>query len=198
MAPHIANSTNDHANSTSDRTPGLASADRNWRRLLALGVFWLVLGLSALVLPFAATLAIELLIGIALLVGGIGQFVHASRDREWPSFALQLLGGALAVIAGGLLLLFPIRGIAALTLILSAFFVASGIWQIVTALQNRALPQWRWLLVSGVLGLIIGILILLGWPTSAIWAIGLLVGIEFTVTGAAMIALALAVRRRGP
>lgn len=198
MAPDIANSTSDPANSTSDRTRGLASADRTWRGLLALGILWLVLGLSALVLPFAATLAIELLIGIALVVGGIGQFVHASRDREWPSLALQLLGGALAVIAGGLLLLFPIRGIAALTLILGAFFVASGIWKIVIALHNRALPQWRWLLVSGVLGLIIGILILLGWPTSAIWAIGLLVGIEFTVTGAAMIALALAVRRAKP
>jgi len=169
----------------------------NWRWFLALGVLWLLLGLSALLLPFAAGLAVELLIAILLVVGGIGQLVQAFRGRGWPNHALQVIGGALAVLAGGLLLLFPFQGMATLTLILSAFFVASGILKIVIALQNRAFAQWDWLLVSGILGLFIGLLIALGWPASAVWAIGLLVGIDFTFTGAAMIALSLSARRSG-
>lgn len=183
--------------STRDRAHEVTPFGQNWRWLLALGILWLLLGLSALVLPFAATLAVELLIGIVLVVGGIGQLVQAWRGRGWPNSALQVLGGVLAVVAGGLLLLFPFQGIVTLTLILSAFFVASGILKIVIALQNRAFAQWSWLLVSGILGLLIGLLILLGWPASAIWAIGLLVGIEFTFTGAAMIALSLSARRTG-
>jgi uncharacterized membrane protein HdeD (DUF308 family) len=168
-----------------------------WRWLLGLGVLWAILGLLALVLPFAAALAVELVVGVVLAVGGIGQLVQAFRSRSWPGFALQALSGALAVLVGGLLVLFPVQGILFLTLILSAFFIASGILKIITALQNRALAQWGWLLVSGILSLIVGALIFLGWPASAVWAIGLLVGIELTFTGIAMIMLALSFRN-GP
>lgn len=174
---------------------GWDSLRERWGWLLALGILWAVLGVLAIVMPFAATLALELVLGAIFAAGGLVQIIHAVRCWGARGAIAQVLGGLLALVLGGLLLLFPLEGIATLTLFLSAFFIVQGGFKLVAALQHRYVPRWGWILVSGILSIAVGVLIWLGWPASAIWALGLLVGIELIFSGCSMIMLALAARR---
>lgn len=175
---------------------GWTVLQHNWGWLLALGVLWILLGTAAIVMPLAASLAIELMLGGLFAVGGIAQVFQAFRCRGWQGFALHLMGGLLALAVGAMFLLYPIGGVLTLTLLLAAFFVAEGIFKLVLAYQHRAFPNWGWVMFSGILGVLIGVLIWLGWPSSAVWVLGALVGIEFIFSGWSMVMLALAARRR--
>ncbi len=167
---------------------------RNWKWLLTLGIVWIVLGSIAVVIPFTATLALELVLGAIFAVGGIAQLVQAFRCRGWRGLALHVVSGVLALVLGGMLLFFPRQGVLTLTLLLSVFFIIEGVVKVVSALQHRSFAYWGWMLFSGLLGIIIGVLIWLGWPSSAVWVLGLLVGIELIFSGWAMVMLAISVR----
>lgn len=182
---------------TGSSVSGWGVLQHNWGWLLALGILWIILGTAAIVMPFAATLAVELLLGGLLVVGGVGQLIQTFRCRGWQGFAINLLSGLLALGIGVILLLYPLQGILTVTLLLAAFFVAEGIFKLIMAYQHRTFPNWGWVMFSGVLSLVIGLLIWLGWPSSAIWAIGMLVGIEFIFSGWSLVMLALTAHRRG-
>lgn len=174
---------------------GWAALFRNWPWLLGLGVLWICLGTLAIVMPFAATLAFELVLGAIFAAGGIAQLVQAFGCRGWRGFAVHAVAGLLALVLGGLLLFFPMQGIVTLTLFLSAFFLASGVLKIISAIQHRSFGSWGWMLLSGILGLAIGLLILFGLPGTAAWVLGLLVGIELIFSGWSMVMLAISARR---
>ena len=167
---------------------------RNWGWMLALGFVWIVLGALAIVVPFAATLAIELPLGAIFVVGGFAQIAQAFGSRGWGGFALHLLSGLLAFGLGLALLVFPMQGILAVTMVLAAFLLADGVVRSVAALRHREWKGWGLMLLSGALSIAIGVLIAIGWPSSASWAIGLLIGIDLLFGGAALAALALTAR----
>ena len=167
---------------------------RNWRWLLALAILLLVLGLMAIAAPVYATFAVQVLLGWILIIGGIGQGVHAFMARGWGGFLLELLSAFLYLAVGVLLLVNPVEGALALTIVLAAFLLVEGVFKIVMAWRVRGHPRWGWLLASGVLSLILGALIWAEWPSSALWVIGLLVGVHLLFTGWALIMLALAAR----
>ena len=171
-----------------------AALRESWGWMLAVGLIWILLGTVAIVVPFAATLALELMLGAIFAVGGIAQIIQAFRSRGWRGFAFHLVGGFLALILGALLLFYPLQGAVTLTLFLAAFFLVQGIVKIAAALQNRSTRSWGWLLFSGILGVVVALLIWLGLPSSAVWAIGLLVGVELIFTGWSLVMLALAAR----
>jgi uncharacterized membrane protein HdeD (DUF308 family) len=167
---------------------------RNWGWLLGLGVLMAVLGLLAIAVPMVATLAVEVLIAWLLLIGGVAQAVHAFTARGWRGFMVYLLGGILSLGVGLLMLLYPLQGAAALTIVLAAYLLVQGIFQTILAFQIRPLGSWLWMLLSGIVTLVLAILIWLAWPSSALWVIGLLVGIHLLFTGFSLITLALAAR----
>lgn len=168
-------------------------ANRGW--MTALGILWILLGIAAIVLPFAATLAVELVLGAIFIVGGVAQIIQAFRARGWRGALLHGLGGLLAVVLGVLLLLFPAEGILTVTLVLAAFFIVDGVLRVISAFQHRGMAAWGWILVSGLLGIAVGALIWLGWPSTAAWALGLLVGIQLIFGGWSLVMLATAAGR---
>jgi uncharacterized membrane protein HdeD (DUF308 family) len=172
-----------------------AALARNWGLLLALGVLWLILGALAIILPLAAAIAIDITLGVLFLIGGVMQLVQVARCRGWRSVLPHALGGVLSVAAGVLLLFFPLAGVLSLTLIIAALFIIGGVFRIVIAAQNREIRGWFWMMLSGLLGLVVGVLIWIGWPASSVWVLGLLVGIELIFEGWAMIMLAVAARQ---
>ncbi len=172
--------------------------ERNWGWLLALGIGLIVLGLLAIALPAVATLAAGIFIGWLLVIGGVAQIADAFSARRWAGFALHLLSGVLYLLVGGLLVFDPLGGALALTLVLAAFLLVQGIFQIGLALRLRPALSWGWLLASGAVTVLLAILIWAGWPSSALWVIGLLVGIHLLMSGSALTMLALAVRRGMP
>ncbi|MEZ5582128.1 MAG: HdeD family acid-resistance protein [Candidatus Competibacteraceae bacterium] len=167
----------------------LIAEKRNW--FIALGILLIVIGLLAIAFPFATTIAAEIFLGWLFLIGGLFQIVQAFSTQRWSQFLLNILLGILYFLAGAWLAFFPLAGIVTLTIFLVALFIAEGILQIIMAFRMRPMRGWSWMLVSGILALLVGVLIYAQLPSSAVWAIGLLVGINIISTGWAYLLLAL-------
>jgi len=167
----------------------------HWKILLTQGIVMIVLGLIAVLLPNIATLAVELLVGSLFLTGGLIRLFTLSRSRTAPGFWWSVAIAALATLLGATLLLQPAQGAITLTMVLVAFFVVEGIVSIVVAFQiHRPMRNWVWTLVSGIVDLALAYFIWRGWPGSAAWAIGLLVGINMFFLGMSLTMMALAAR----
>jgi len=178
-----------------DPLPDLHDSElKIWRWLLGTGFVVILLGLAAIFLPFVATMAIEILIAMILLIAGATQVVHAFKSQRPKGFTFRLLAAGLYCLAGILLLAFPLHGAMTLTLLLAVVFTIIGTFKIALALHLRPYPSWDWLMVSGLIAVVLGALIWMGLPNTATWAIGLLVGIELLFSGGSMIRFALSVR----
>jgi uncharacterized membrane protein HdeD (DUF308 family) len=113
--------------------------------------------------------------------------------RHWRGFALHLLAAALYLVVGLFMLEDPVRAAVVLTLLLAAAFFVGGLLRIIFSL-GVLFPSWPWVLLNGAVDLILGVLILNGWPESSLWALGLLVGIDLLFHGWSSVILALTVR----
>lgn len=164
---------------------------------IVLGVLLILFGTAAILFPLAATLAVELLVGAVLVASGAVALVQAFGASGWKGFLLSLLAALLSLAVGAVLLFYPITGVISLTLLIGAFFFATGVVRVLLALRIRPNDQWGWIMVSGVLALILSALILLAWPRAAGWIIGLLVGVDLIFAGWGAVALGLAARRAG-
>ena len=173
------------------------SLSAHWRLFLTEGIVLLILGLAAVMIPPAATLAVAILIGWILLVSGIVGLISTFRMRGAPGFGWSLLSALVAVVAGVLLLARPLSGALSLTVVLTVFLIFEGVASIMMALTHRHgfSARWTLLLVSGIVDLILAAIIIAGLPGTAAWAIGLLVGINMVFGGSTLIAMALHARR---
>src|SRR5690606_23943406 len=176
-----------------------AAIGQHWKLFLVQGIVMVILGVIAIALPNIATLAITIMIGWLFVIGGIVRAISIWRSREAPGFWLSLLTAVLAIVLGLILLLNPPEGVLTLTVVLIVLFVFEGLASIVMALEfRRHIRQWGWMLFSGILDLILAYLIFQGWPSTAEWAIGLLVGINMVFVGVSLIMTALAGRAMQP
>ena len=173
-----------------------ASVHEHWRLFLVEGILLVILGIVAIIVPPIATLATTLFIGWLFLISGVVGLVTTFWMRSAPGFWWSLLSAVLAIIAGALLIGWPVSGVLSLTLVLIVFFIVEGVATIMYALDHRRelSGRWGWMLASGIVDLILAALILAGLPGTATWAIGLLVGINLVFGGTAMIAMALHAR----
>lgn len=165
----------------------------NWIWFVVLGVALLVLGFIALGSVAIASLAAAVAIGMLLLLGGAAEVLGAFWCRGWSGFFLHLLSGVLSIVVGVLFLRAPVDALLALTLLVACFLMVSGIFKIVAALTYR-FAAWGWSLASGIIDVILGVLIWQELPASALWVIGLFVGINLIFRGFNWIALGLVLR----
>lgn len=170
-------------------------AKRNWGWLLALGILSIALGTIGLWMTFALTLAGVLLFGVLLLLGGIFQVVDAFKCRGWKGTALHVLIGLIYVAAGAIAVWDPLGAAVALTLLLGAAFIAVGVLRLVMAIQHRRARGWGWALAAGIISLLLGLLIIIGWPVSGLWVIGVFIALELIVNGWTYLFIALAARQ---
>jgi uncharacterized membrane protein HdeD (DUF308 family) len=182
--------------STSLRLEIATSLRDHWKLLLAEGIILVVLGAAAIIIPQFATLTVELLVGWLVLFSGIAGLFTTFSMRPMAGRWWSLLSAVIAIGVGLVLLFQPATGAVSLTLVLIAFFLIEGIASIMFALDHRnELPgTWVAMLFSGLVDLVLGGMIFLGLPSSAAWAIGLLVGINLMFGGMALIAMALQAR----
>jgi uncharacterized membrane protein HdeD (DUF308 family) len=170
----------------------------HWKLFLAQGIVMMVLGVLAVAVPNIATLAVEIFVGWLFFAGGIFRAISVWHSRRAPGFAWSLLAAVLSVVLGLILIFHPLAGVLTLTMVLVAFFVIEGIVSIVAAIEHRQhLRSWGWVLFSGIIDLLLAYLIWQGWPSSAAWAIGLLVGINILFLGLSLVMTALAARLMG-
>ncbi|MFZ5953698.1 MAG: HdeD family acid-resistance protein [Candidatus Dependentiae bacterium] len=165
-----------------------------WLGLLGLGILLVVLGTIALGLSVYTTLASVLVFGGFLIAGGILQLIHAFYWKTWRGFIVDFIIGILNTVVGGLLIARPAEGALSLTLLLAAFFLVSGLFKIGIAIARR-MEHYGWVIVSGVINVILGLLILAQWPSSGLWVIGAFIAIDLLFSGWSYIMLALYINR---
>src|ERR1700694_6066141 len=174
-----------------------ARVREHWTAFLIEGILLVILGLAAMIVPPLASLAVTIFLGWMFLISGIAGLALTFWARQMPGFWWSLISAALAVAAGLILLAQPVQGTLTLTIVVGAYFLAEGVATIMYALEHRRelSERWQWLLVAGIMDLLIAALIITGLPGSALWAVGLLVGINLLVGRAPLIGMALAARR---
>lgn len=161
-----------------------------------LGVFLIVLGVVALSSAVIASLATTFLIGSLLLAAGGAQIAVtvAFWRRRRGGFFLGIVLGLLCLGAGFLCLTRPESSLGAITLILGGYFISSGIIRLVVSLQER-FPGWGWGLVSSLSELFLGVMTLVFWPTSSLFVLGTILGVQLLFSGMTALTLGLAARR---
>jgi uncharacterized membrane protein HdeD (DUF308 family) len=166
---------------------------RAWWLFLLLGLVSIVVGFLAISSTVLATMASVLVFGVLLLVAGVTEVIHAIMVRNWRGFALHLLTAGLYLIVGLFMIEDPVRAATVLTLLIAAGFLVGGVLRIIFALVER-FHSWGWVVLHGVVDLFLGGLILSGWPGSALWVIGLFLGIDLVFQGWSWVILGLTVR----
>lgn len=157
------------------------------------GILLIILGIFAIATPQIFTLGIELLVGILFLVAGLAQGWRSFYAKNIPGFIWSALIAILYLLVGVLLLANPIKGVLTLTFVLTIFFLIEGIAQVILAFQFRPYGVWGWRLISGLISILLAYLIWIGWPGTAAWVLGLLVGVNLLFAGLSQLFLALSV-----
>jgi uncharacterized membrane protein HdeD (DUF308 family) len=171
----------------------------HWRLFLVQGVIMIVLGALAVAVPALATIAVDIYVGWLLLISGIVGLVAMFSARDIPAFLWALVTALLSVAVGAVLVWQPVEGALSLTVVLTVFFIVEGIFQAAVALTYRdGMPGlWGWMFASGLADLALAAIIIMGWPGSVVWTLGLLVGINLITSGWAIAMVAIAARGAG-
>jgi len=171
----------------------------HWVLFLIQGLVMTILGLFAVAAPVIVTLAVDIYAGWLFLISGIVGIVTLFTRQNVSSFLWTLIAAVLALVVGFLLIWRPAAGVLSLTLLLIGFFIAEGIVQILAAFKYRSAVgnAWTWMLFSGIVDLVLAAIILMGWPGTAAWTLGLLVGINLFMSGLALVMTSLACRSLG-
>ena len=162
---------------------------------IVLGILTAVLGLLLIAYPLFTATITTVFIGSILIVAGIFEVVQALRAYNVGTFFARLLLGLVYGFGGVMLLLYPLRGVAVLTMLLGVVLLFEAGATAVLAFQVKPVSGWGWLLGDALITAALGFLILAHWPASSIWAIGTLVGAAILVRGITRIALSTVLRR---
>jgi uncharacterized membrane protein HdeD (DUF308 family) len=159
------------------------------------GVLLIVAGMLAIIYPLISAVAVVVLTGWLLIFSGVIQGISLLSARHAPHFWLQLVSAILAILIGFLFLRDPGQGLVTMALLLIIFFMIEGVSKIVLALTIKPMAHWGWVLASGIVGVVLSILLLVYLPLTAIWLVGLLLGIQLISIGAAITSMALKARK---
>jgi uncharacterized membrane protein HdeD (DUF308 family) len=159
-----------------------------------MGVITAVLGVFLIAYPLATATITTVLLGWTLIFVGIAQFIFALHSQTAGNFFLKVLFGVLYGITGVALAFFPFESVEALTGLLGTLLLVQAGLATATAFQVRPLQGWGWFLFDAAASLFMGILIIVRWPSSSVWAIGTLVGVAVFMSGISRIVIAAKIR----
>ena len=152
-------------------------------------------GVIALGSVVMATIASVYVVGIMMLIAGVFEVISAFQIKTWGRFLFWLALGVLYIIAGFVAFDNPLLTAVWLTLILGAALVASGIVRIFLGFNMQHGSPWIWVVVSGLITLLLGIIILVHWPVSSLWTLGIFLGVDLVFAGASWIGLGMGLRQ---
>jgi uncharacterized membrane protein HdeD (DUF308 family) len=159
-----------------------------------MGLLTAALGVFLILYPVITATLTTIVLGWSLILVGIVQLAFAFQSRSIGQFFLRTVSCLLNGVIGIVLVAMPVQGVAALTGILGMLFVAQSVIQTIVAFRLRPVEGWGWVLFDSVWSLLLGVLILVQWPSSSVWAIGTLVGASVLVNGITRMMVAIAAR----
>jgi uncharacterized membrane protein HdeD (DUF308 family) len=163
--------------------------------IIAFGIVALLAGIVALGSVVVATASAVYIVGFMMLVAGVAEIVAAFGARGWGRFLFWLLLGLLYLFAGFICLQNPFQAATLLTLMLGVALIATGVLRIFLATQMRHGTPWVWVVVSGIISLLLGLMIVSHWPASSFYVLGIFLGIDLIFIGSTWLAMGLALRR---
>ncbi len=174
----------------------------HWRLYLGEGAGLLILGLIAVVVPPLTSLTMlaeTFLFGWLFMVSGVIGLFTTFWMRGVPGFWWSLASAILAILAAIWLLAQPIAGPLTLTAALIVFFLIEGLSSVMFAIDHKRelSGQWEFMLLSGIVDWVLCVMLATGLPSTAVWALGLLVGINMVFGGIALSVMALHARKTG-
>ncbi|CEG55798.1 HdeD family acid-resistance protein [Legionella fallonii] len=172
----------------------LRELKRNWGWILGFGILFLILGCIGLGMVVGLTLVSMIFFSALLIIAGITHIVDVFKHRDWKGIIWQSLIAILYIVAGSIIFYDPFLASTLITAILAGLLIVIGVTRIIMAFALKDSTGWIWLLLAGITAIILGILILIQWPISGLWVIGLFIAIEMIVTGWTYIFIALSLR----
>ncbi|WP_239032038.1 HdeD family acid-resistance protein [Paroceanicella profunda] len=151
-------------------------------------------GLCALLFPVFSSLAITLVLGWLLVIGGVMRGIGLIASRHLPYFWLQAISVLLSLLVGLFILRNTGEGLLMLTLLLIILFLIGGISRVIFALSIRPFPNWGWVLLSGSASVVLAFFLYASLPVTALWLLGVCLGIELVGEGVSLSWLAWKVR----
>lgn len=176
---------------------GLDQVRSKWGWFVALGAALILVGMIAIGASVLTTIVTMFVFGWLLIVTGVFETISAFNVRSWSGFFLHLLSAALDLVLGYLFLAEPITGAEVLTVFLACLFFVGGAFRIIASISNQY-PGWGWSLFSGAVNVVLGIMLLKGWPYTGLWFIGFCVGLEMIFRGWFWVMLGFAVKQIPP
>lgn len=162
-----------------------------WKLVLLEGSGLVVLGIAALLLPELASLGISLLTGWLLLIAGLFRFASIFSLQAGPGYGSSMLLAAVTAALGVILVIFPLGGVLAMTLLLATYLVAHGLASLSVAHAMRgATSQWMWVAIGAIADFVLAGMVIAGWPDIAPIMLGIFVGINLLLAGLALIVAA--------
>jgi uncharacterized membrane protein HdeD (DUF308 family) len=159
------------------------------------GVLLIVFGVFAVGEPFIAAVAVTVAVGWLISLAGVVHLMLAFHAHRAGRLVWKLLVGVAYIAFGVYLILHPLLAVASLTLVLAALFLIEGILDVILFFNMRPMRGSFWVLVDGIITVLLGLMIYLHWPSSSVWAIGVLVGVSMIISGVTRVMLSLAVRK---
>jgi uncharacterized membrane protein HdeD (DUF308 family) len=151
--------------------------------IVALGIVCVIAGLIALSSVVFATRVTVFVVGIMMLISGIAEVINAFQFKSWGKFLLWLVVGLLYIGAGLVTFENPLLAAAVLTLLLGIALAGSGLLRIILAFSMREGMPWTWVALSGLVTLLLGVVILMHWPVSSLFVLGVLLGVDLIIIG---------------
>ena len=174
----------------------IAALRPRWGWCVALGVGLLAAGIVALLSVVAATVVTVWWVGAMMILGGVIEIVHGFGMKGWGRAVLWTIIGALYVFGGFFAMLNPILASAVLTLILAVALLIAGIVRVILGFHLKAVQHGCWIVISGVLTWLFGLIILLQWPVSSLYVLGIILGFDLIQTGMGWINLGFFLKRK--
>ncbi|MEM9116365.1 MAG: HdeD family acid-resistance protein [Cyanobacteria bacterium P01_F01_bin.56] len=164
--------------------------------LIALSILMILTGILAIAMPGISSVTFALILGWLLLFNGVVRIVKALQSKPIRGFWWSLIVGILYIISGLIAVFNPVEAVLTLTWLFGFMLLFEGIVTVISAFVNKTGRSLSWLLgLDGLITLILGILVLSQWPTSAIWLIGLYIGISILMSGISLLVVAWSTRR---
>ncbi len=174
--------------------PGLAK--RIWIFATIRGVLAIIFGLIALFAPIATAIALAIVVGVFAIVTGVFDVIEAIRHRGSSSMVLRIVLGAVSILFGILVLVWPGISLTILVIMVGVWAIVTGILQIMSSVRHRASPDsgWVWGIIGGALTILFGVLVII-WPRTGLVTIIWIIGIWAVVWGITLIVLGVKLRK---
>ncbi|TMC11124.1 MAG: HdeD family acid-resistance protein [Chloroflexi bacterium] len=179
----------------SDLEAMLSGIGRAWGWILAFGVITILAGLAAIFWPGATLVAIAIVFAVQLILGAVFRFVSAFAlpgESGWLR-ALQAILAILSFVVGIYLLGHIALSLLLLALLLGVYWMFHGIVELFVAIGHAELPGRAWLILTGVLSIVAGVILVLA-PGISLFTLTLVLGVWLVVFGVILAVRALQIR----